>query len=114
MTRALLAVDYGLKTYGDLFTPATSRTDDPLRPGAGSARARRATPRRPASPTTRRPLRMAAPVRRPIRGIGVYLAFALSRSVDRGSTICSWDNSPKMRRCETRSAAGDTMVVGLR
>ncbi|PKO65370.1 MAG: hypothetical protein CVU23_07955, partial [Betaproteobacteria bacterium HGW-Betaproteobacteria-17] len=28
--------------------------------------------------------------------VGVYLAFALSRSVDRGSTICSWDNSPKM------------------
>ncbi|MBI3902215.1 MAG: DUF1156 domain-containing protein [Nitrosomonadales bacterium] len=28
--------------------------------------------------------------------IAVYLAFALSRSVDRGSTICSWDNSPKM------------------
>ena len=28
---------------------------------------------------------------------GVYLAFALSRSAaDRGSTICSWDNSPKM------------------
>ena len=26
----------------------------------------------------------------------VYLAFALSRSADRGSTICSWDNSPKM------------------
>jgi putative DNA methylase len=28
--------------------------------------------------------------------VGVYLAFALSRTVDRGSTICSWDNSPKM------------------
>ena len=28
--------------------------------------------------------------------IGVYLAFALSRSADRGSTICSWDHSPKM------------------
>ncbi len=28
--------------------------------------------------------------------IGTYLGFALSRSVDRGSTVCSWDNSPKM------------------
>jgi putative DNA methylase len=28
--------------------------------------------------------------------ISVYLAFALSRSVDRGSTACSWDSSPKM------------------
>ncbi len=28
--------------------------------------------------------------------VGVYLSFAISRSADRGSTICSWDNSPKM------------------
>jgi putative DNA methylase len=28
--------------------------------------------------------------------IAVYLTFALSRSADRGSTICSWDSSPKM------------------
>jgi putative DNA methylase len=28
--------------------------------------------------------------------ISTYLAFALDRSVDRGSTICSWDSSPKM------------------
>ncbi len=29
-------------------------------------------------------------------GVSVYLALALSRSADRGSTICTWDNSPKM------------------
>jgi putative DNA methylase len=28
--------------------------------------------------------------------IAIGLAFALSRTADRGSTICSWDNSPKM------------------
>lgn len=28
--------------------------------------------------------------------VGVYLAFAVSRSADRGSTICTWDSSPKM------------------
>ncbi len=28
--------------------------------------------------------------------IATYLAFALSRSVDRSSTICTWDSSPKM------------------
>ena len=28
--------------------------------------------------------------------VGVYFGFALSRSVDRGSSICSWDSSPKM------------------
>lgn len=28
--------------------------------------------------------------------VGVLTTFALCRSADRGSTICSWDNSPKM------------------
>lgn len=28
--------------------------------------------------------------------IRMYLAFAIDRSADRGSTICSWDSSPKM------------------
>jgi putative DNA methylase len=28
--------------------------------------------------------------------LSVYLAFALNRSADRGSTICTWDSSPKM------------------
>lgn len=28
--------------------------------------------------------------------ISVYLSFALSRSADRGSCLCSWDSSPKM------------------
>ncbi len=30
------------------------------------------------------------------QAVGVYLAFAISRTADRGSTICSWDSSPKM------------------
>jgi len=30
------------------------------------------------------------------QAIGVYVAFAISRTADRGSTICSWDSSPKM------------------
>ena len=28
--------------------------------------------------------------------VGLYLAFAISRLADRGSTVCSWDSSPKM------------------
>lgn len=28
--------------------------------------------------------------------ISVYLSFAINRSVDRGSSICTWDSSPKM------------------
>ncbi len=30
------------------------------------------------------------------QAIAVYVAFAINRSADRGSTICSWDSSPKM------------------
>lgn len=30
------------------------------------------------------------------QAVGVYLAFAISRTADRGSTVCSWDSSPKM------------------
>lgn len=30
------------------------------------------------------------------QAVGVYLALALNRSADRGSTVCSWDSSPKM------------------
>jgi len=30
------------------------------------------------------------------QAVGVYLAFAIGRTADRGSTICSWDSSPKM------------------
>lgn len=28
--------------------------------------------------------------------ISIYLAFAINRSADRGSTLCTWDSSPKM------------------
>jgi putative DNA methylase len=28
--------------------------------------------------------------------VAVYLSFALNRSADRGSSVCSWDSSPKM------------------
>lgn len=30
------------------------------------------------------------------QAVRVFLAFAIDRSADRGSTICSWDSSPKM------------------
>ena len=37
------------------------------------------------------------------QAISVYLAFAVSRAADRGSSICSWDSSPKMEACAIRS-----------
>jgi putative DNA methylase len=30
------------------------------------------------------------------QAVGVYLSFAVGRTADRGSTICTWDSSPKM------------------
>ena len=47
--------------------------------------------------------------------VGVYLAFALSRSADRGSTICSWDSSPKMEALRnTFWAPSDSDDMGFR
>jgi putative DNA methylase len=43
--------------------------------------------------------------------ISVYLAFAVSRTADRGSTGCSWDSSPKMEALRnTYGRQGITMV----
>jgi putative DNA methylase len=97
--RSMFTPLYGLNTFGDLFTDrqlvalttlsdlvqhevqaiikedacSAGLADDdiPLREGGTGARAY-------------------------AEAISVYLAFALDRSADRGSTICSWDSSPKM------------------
>ena len=90
--------EYGLTTYGDLFTPrqlvalttlsdlvtevierihkdslasGLQNDDKHLRDGGYGAMAY-------------------------AEAVSVFFGFALSRSVDRGSTICSWDSSPKM------------------
>jgi putative DNA methylase len=72
---------YGLTTFGDLFTPrqlvALTALSDLV------SKARQQTITDGASPNR-------------ANAIATYLAFALDRSVDRGSTICSWDSSPKM------------------
>lgn len=90
--------NYGLDVYGDLFTPrqlvalttfsdlvqetiarvrgdamAAGRADDGLGLDQGGSGATAYA-----------------------EAVGVYLAFAISRTADRGSTICSWDSSPKM------------------
>ena len=96
--RNFWTVQYGLVTFGDLFTPrqlvaladfsdlvaearervlgdavAANMVDDGLGLEAGGHGAKAYA-----------------------EAVSVYLAFALSRSADRGSAICSWDNSPKM------------------
>jgi len=89
---------YGLTTYGDLFTSrqlVTLTTFSDLVPEA-IARVRADA--------------LAAGMIDDGRGldaggqgatayaeaVGVFMGFAISRSADRGSSICSWDSSPKM------------------
>lgn len=96
--RNFWTVDYGLTTLGDLFTDrqlvalntfsylvhesraqieqdalAAGMDDNqtPLKDGGRGAKAY-------------------------AEAVSVYLTFALNRSVDRGSSICTWDSSPKM------------------
>ena len=87
---------YGLKTCGDLFTrrqlvALTTFSDlvqearervkhDAIEAGLGDPKALRDG---------------GSGATAYAEAVGVYLAFALSRSVDRDSTLCSWDNSPK-------------------
>lgn len=90
--------NYGLDVYGDLFTPrqlVALTTFSDLVPEA-IARIRADA--------------LAAGMADDGRGldaggngatayaeaVGVFMAFAISRSADRGSSICSWDSSPKM------------------
>ena len=47
--------------------------------------------------------------------LGVYLAFAISKLADRGSSFCSWDSSPKMEALRnTFGRQAIPMVVGFR
>lgn len=96
--RNFWTISYGLTKYGDLFTPrqlvalttfsdlvgetiakvkadaiAAGLPDDDAGLDAGGAGATAYA-----------------------QAVGVYLTFAISRTADRGSTICSWDSSPKM------------------
>jgi putative DNA methylase len=89
---------YGLKTYGDLFTPrqlvALTTFSDLV----------------PEAITRIRTDALAAGMADDGRGldaggngatayaeaVAMFMAFAISRSADRGSSICSWDSSPKM------------------
>ena len=112
--RALWTPPYGLTTYGDLFTPRqlvalttfsnlVAEAMERVRRDALEARREwrgvRSENNHPLSSHSSdlTPLAQGgAGARAYAEAVGVYLAFALSRSADRGSTICSWDNSPKM------------------
>ena len=89
---------YGFKTFGDYFTDRQLVALTTFSDLVGEARERvrqNATDAGIGDDST--PLRDGGDgAMGYAEAVGVYLAFALSRSADRGSTICSWDSSPKM------------------
>ena len=89
---------YGLTTYGDLFTPRQLVALTTLAELVGEVREQ---VRLDALATGREDDEM--PLFEGGLGACAYadsvatgMSFAISRSADRGSTICSWDSSPKM------------------
>jgi putative DNA methylase len=96
--RALWTPPYGLTTYGDLFTPRQLVALTTFSDLVGEAmRQVRRDAIAAGLPDDGKPLRDGGSgATAYAEAVGVYLAFALSRSVDRGSNVCSWDNSPKM------------------
>ncbi len=89
---------YGLKSYGDLFTPRQLVALTTFSDLVSEARERiRHDALAAGVPDDSKPLRDGGSGAAAYAdAVSVYLSFALSRSVDRGSSICSWDSSPKM------------------
>lgn len=97
---------YGFKVFGDYFTPrqlvSLSTFSDLVAEAIERCRQDALTAwvrddHSQAIPDNDLPLeKVGAGATAYAQSVGVYLAFAISRSADRGSTICSWDSSPKM------------------
>ena len=87
-------VPYGLKEWGDLFTRRQLVALATLSDLVQEMRTKVKTDAMVAGMSDNKKISLNADAY--ADAMAVYLAFAISRSVDRGSTICSWDNSPKM------------------
>jgi len=89
---------FGMMEYADLFTPRQLVALTTFSDLVAEARAQILADAQTAGlPDDDRALREnGRGPRAYAEAVSVYLAFALSRSADRGSTICSWDSSPKM------------------
>ena len=96
--RNFWTVQYGLTSYGDLFTPRQLVALTTFSDLVQEARERvKRDAIKAGLPDDGKTLdKIGAGATAYADAIGVYLAFALSRSADRGSSVCSWDNSPKM------------------
>ena len=90
--------NYGMATFGDLFTDrqlvALNTFSDLVHEGRAEIE-RDALAAGLSNDST--PLREGGTgAKAYAEAVSVYLAFALNRSADRGSSICTWDSSPKM------------------
>lgn len=96
-TRDFKTPNYGLTTYGDLFTPRQLVALNTFSDLIAEARERARQDAIAAGIVDGIPLHQGGSGATAYGdSISTYLTFALSRSVDRGSSICSWDSSPKM------------------
>ena len=96
--RNFWTVDYGLTTFGDLFTDrqlvALNTFSDLVHEARAEIERDALAAGLSGDPT---PLRDGGTSAKAYaEAVSVYLAFALNRSADRGSSICTWDSSPKM------------------
>lgn len=89
---------YGLTTWGDLFTPRQLVALATLSDLVQEARERieRDAIKAGLPDDGKVSEKVSAGAVAYADAVGVYMAFAISRSADRGSNVCSWDNSPKM------------------
>ena len=90
--------NYGMTTFGDLFTDrqlvALNTFSDLVHEARAEIERDALAAGLSGDPT---PLRDGGTgAKAYAEAVSVYLAFALNRSADRGSSICTWDSSPKM------------------
>ncbi len=96
--RNFWTVDYGLRTFGDLFTDRQLLALNTFTASLHAVRDQIAKDYAEVS-TDSDQFSLedgGAGVNAYADAVIVYLAFAINRSVDRGSSICTWDSSPKM------------------
>ena len=92
-------VEYGLTIWGDLFTDRQLVALTTFSDLVSEAREKVLTDALVAGmdPDARRLADGGTEAEAYADAVATYLGLALDRSVDRGSTICSWDSSPKMQ-----------------
>lgn len=99
--RNFWTVDYGLDTFGKLFTNRQLVALNTFSDLVHEARAQlEADALAAGMDPDETPLRDTGKgAKAYAEAVSVYLAFALNRSADRGSSICTWIPHPRWRRC---------------